>query len=83
MPFFRKQEQHRKRTLTLLTALLIAPLAALAADTKPPAAKAPFRVLYSNDTTHTMSCVSPYHAEGQPFGPEMIAASVDETAGAE
>ncbi|MBI5684978.1 MAG: hypothetical protein HZC54_07845 [Verrucomicrobia bacterium] len=85
-----------KPIFTFLAALLLAPLAALhAADPKPAPAKAPFRVLYSDDTTHTLVCVSPYHkgkpleleapatAEGRtpPFGPQMIEGAVDETAG--
>lgn len=45
------------------------------------ASKAPFKVLYSNDTTHIISCVSPYHRKGEPFRREMLEASVDETAG--
>jgi hypothetical protein len=40
-----------------------------------------YRVLYSNDTTNVMSCISPYHRKGQPFAPEMLEASVDEAAG--
>lgn len=44
-----------------LATLFLAPLAVLAADTKPARTKAPFRVLYSDDTTHTLVCVSPYH----------------------
>jgi hypothetical protein len=83
-------------TLAALTALLLAPLAALhAADSKPAPRKAPFRVLYSDDTTHTLVCVSPYHkgkpleveapptADGltPPFHSQMIEAAVDETAG--
>ena len=84
-----------KHTLAFLTALLFAPLAALPAETKSAGTKAPFRVLYSNDTTHTLVCVSPYHqgkpgeleapatADGltPPFGPQMIEGAVDETAG--
>jgi hypothetical protein len=42
--------------------------------------KSPFRVLYSNDTVHTVSCVSPYHAKGEPFSQRLLEASVDETA---
>ena len=53
-----------KHILTVLTVLLFAPLAALPAETKSAGTKAPFRVLYSNDTTNTMVCVSPYH-QGQ------------------
>lgn len=68
-------------------ALLLAPLGVLLAA-EPPAhlgespkrPNVPFRVLYSNDTTHTLTCISPYHRRGQPFGPDMINASVDETA---
>lgn len=55
----------------------------------------PFVVLYSNDTTHTMSCRSPYHKGKrlqhneatnkdemmvEPFSGTMLEASVDETA---
>lgn len=86
-----------KPTRTLLTTLLLLPLAALHANPapKPVPAKAPFRVLFSNDTTNTLACVSPYH-QGQPFaleapatadglrppfGPQMIEGTVDETAG--
>jgi len=43
--------------------------------------KAPFRVLFSNDTTNITSNVSPFHKRGEPFRPEMLEASVDETAG--
>ena len=39
--------------ILILTALLLAPLAARPADTKPATAKAPFRVLYIDDTTRT------------------------------
>jgi hypothetical protein len=40
-----------------------------------------FRVLYSNDTTNVTSCVSPWHRKGEPFGPGLIEASVDEVSG--
>lgn len=43
--------------------------------------KAPWKVLYSNDTTHILTCVSPWHRKGEPFREEMLKASVDETAG--
>jgi len=43
--------------------------------------KAPFRLLYNNDTTNTLSCVSPWHEQGQPFREEMLVASIDEVAG--
>lgn len=58
--------------------------------------KAPFRVLYSNDTTHILTCRSPYNSyrnwqqdpqtrewfyDERDFTPEKLEASVDETAG--
>ena len=43
--------------------------------------QAPFTILYSNDTTHIGSCVSPYHEAGEAFTADMLRASVDETAG--
>lgn len=43
--------------------------------------KPKFRVLYSNDTTNTVSCVSPWHKKGEPFRPAMLEATVDEVAG--
>lgn len=44
-------------------------------------AKAPFKVLYSNDATNITSCVSPFHAARQPLRKEMIEATVDEVSG--
>lgn len=43
-------------------------------------ADVPFKVLYSNDTTHIESCISPYRAAGEFFTAEMLRASVEETA---
>ena len=43
--------------------------------------KTPYRILYSNDFTNILSCRSPFHREGENFAPEMLAASVAETAG--
>lgn len=51
------------------------PLRAEAAD------RAPFRLLYSNDLTNLLTCVSPFHRKGEGFRPEMLEASVDEVAG--
>jgi hypothetical protein len=46
-----------------------------------PGRKPPFRVLYSNDTTNTSGCTSPWHAKGEPFRQKHLEASVDEVAG--
>jgi len=43
-------------------------------------AKAPFRLLYSNDLTNIMSCPSPFFSPGKPFDESLLRASVDETA---
>ncbi|MCX7887984.1 MAG: hypothetical protein N3B01_12125, partial [Verrucomicrobiae bacterium] len=62
----------------------LAILSAAATRTPEPAAparKPPFRLLYSNDTTNIVSCVSPWHKKREPFRPEMLEASVDEAAG--
>ncbi len=43
------------------------------------AAKAPFKVLYNNDTTNLESCVAPFHPQsGAPFEPQVLKASIDE-----
>jgi hypothetical protein len=46
-----------------------------------PPRKAPFLLLYSNDLTNTLSCVSPFHKARQPFRKEMLEATIDEVAG--
>lgn len=51
--------------------------ATVVGDNRP---KPPYRVLYSNDTTHILTNISPYHGRREPFRPEMLEASVDETA---
>ena len=48
---------------------------------EPARPKPPFRVLYSNDTTNTVSCTSPWHKRGEPFRAQMLEATVDEVAG--
>ena len=67
-----------KRRHFLQTAVASAASPLLASDAHP---KAPYRVLYSNDTTNITSCVSPFHAAREPFRAEMLEATVDEVAG--
>ncbi len=43
--------------------------------------KPPYRVIFSNDTTNILSCISPYHHKGQPFSEEMIRETVNEVEG--
>ena len=45
-----------------------------------PTMKAPYRVLFTNDS-NAETCVSPYRPKGQPYSLEWLKASVDETAG--
>jgi hypothetical protein len=56
---------------------------AAAGPAAPVRAKAPFRVLYNNDTTNITACASPFFKRGQAFGPGMIDASVAEASGAD
>ena len=44
-------------------------------------AKAPFRLLYNNDTTNTAGVVSPWHEDGRPFEESLLVASIEEVAG--
>ncbi len=44
--------------------------------------KAPFRVLYSSDTTHILTCASPWRPRGAKLSAAMFHAAVDEAADA-
>jgi hypothetical protein len=48
---------------------------------EPSGGRAPFRVIYSNDTTNITSCVSPFHQAGEPLRAHMLQATVDEVTG--
>jgi hypothetical protein len=43
--------------------------------------KAPFHLLYNNDTTNSAGVVSPFHGKGEPFTEEMLVATIEEVAG--
>ena len=75
-PLNRRQFLH-----TTAGAALLAGSPKLFAAAKTPRRKPPFRVLYSNDTTNTVSCVSPWHKKGEPFRAGQLEASVDEVVG--
>ena len=69
---------HRRHFIqTTAAALAAAPFT----QAQAPRAKAPFRVLYSNDTTNITSCVSPFRQAREPFREVMLEATVDEVAG--
>ena len=42
--------------------------------------KAPYRLLFNNDTTNILTCISPWHEEGEDFREEMLVASIEELA---
>ena len=69
---------HRRRFLQTTAAALTAPAFAQLAEGR---VKAPFRVIYSNDTTNISSCVSPFHQAREPFRAKMLEATVDEVVG--
>lgn len=68
--------RHFLQTTAAATAAAATPMLAVEGRTR-----APFKVLYSNDTTNITSCVSPFHAARQPLRKEMIEATVDEVSG--
>ena len=65
-----------KIKLCVFFVTLFASLAYAAQNTR-----APYKVLFSNDFTNNTSCITPYHQKGQKWTPEVLAASIDETAG--
>ncbi len=43
--------------------------------------KAPYKLLYNNDTTNTAGCTSPWNKRGEPFTEAKLVASIEEVAG--
>ena len=43
--------------------------------------KAPYKLLFNNDTTCTLTCVSPWHEESEDFREGLLVASIEELAG--
>ena len=72
---------NRRNVLQMAGALGAGLPTAVSAGSNPGKPKAPYRVLYSNDTTNILTCVSPYHKRGQGLTTEMIQATVDEVPG--
>jgi hypothetical protein len=46
-----------------------------------PGLKAPFHLLYNNDTTNSAGVVSPFHRKGELFTEEILVATIEEVAG--
>jgi hypothetical protein len=67
-----------KRRHFLQATAAVTAMPGMAAETRP---RAPFRILYSNDTTNITSCVSPFHLAREPFRKGMLEATVDEVTG--
>ncbi|MCX7015759.1 MAG: hypothetical protein NTW86_24935, partial [Candidatus Sumerlaeota bacterium] len=70
-----------KRTAAAAAGAALARARGAVATEAPGRPRAPFKTLYSNDTTNILSCVSPYHQKGDPLTDERIRASVDEAKG--
>lgn len=63
----------------VLACIVVLPAIASQATTHPSKPlKPPFKVLYTNDVTNIVGCVSPYHRKTQSFEPDMLRASIDE-----
>ena len=70
-----------RRRFLQITAAALSAAPYVRAEVKSPPGKAPFRVIYSNDTTNITSCVSPFHKAREPFRAAMLEATVDEVEG--
>jgi hypothetical protein len=71
----------RRKFLRTSTATLVLTSGPKLFSAEPVRPKPPFRVLYNNDATNTVACVSPWHKKGEDFRPRMLEATVDEVAG--
>jgi hypothetical protein len=73
---------NRRQFLEILSVAAVAgPLGARAENAQ--SRKAPFRVLYSNDTTHILSCRPPGPERDKPFTDADLRTSITEAAGAD
>ena len=72
---------HTMVAVLLATTALCVAAPAAGPDRRKPPQRAPFRVLFSNDTTNIISNDSPFHRRGEPFTPDKLRASIDETVG--
>ena len=75
---------HRRQFIqhaSALAAAACAPGPLRAAVTGHSASTAPFQLLYSNDTTHILSCVSPWHSRADDFTEAHLQQSITEAAG--
>lgn len=77
----RREFLHGTTAAALGTGLSRSIDARAATQTAGPTGKCPYKVIFSNDTTNILSCVSPYHKKGDPFTTEMLQATVDEVDG--
>ena len=75
---------NRRHFLSALgaSALLATRPFALLAQSATARSKAPYRILYGNDCTNLLSCVSPWHGRNEHLRAEMFTAAVDEAADA-
>jgi len=71
----------RKILLPILSAGVFLNLLSSAHTAGTPRPEPPFHVLFSNDLTNIVTCVSPYSLHGSPFTQKGLFGTVDETAG--
>ena len=74
----------RRQFLQLVSLAGVSPFVAAAESMQPRrAAGTPFRLIYSNDTTHILSCRPPGPTRSQPFTDELLKQSIVEAAAAD
>ena len=66
-------------TLLILLFFLVSGMNQKNAAAKSSRPKPDFKILFNNDTTNTLTCISPYHKKGQPFSDTVLQGAVDET----
>ncbi len=72
----------RNLIVAVIVVAIFSSVHAAAQENKSPSRpKAPYKLLFNNDTTNITTCKSPWHERGEPFTEERLVASIDEVAG--
>ena len=72
---------NQKTFLSETTEVLIDDIVVESTSGSPPPAPFPYRILYNNDMTNTVTLTSPFHSMGAPFTTDVLHGTVDEVAG--
>ena len=72
-----------QRNLTVASIITLTAMGSdnMARENKSERPKAPYKLLYNNDTTNTAGPESPFHKRGEPFTEAKLVASIEEVAG--